>query len=50
MGNDNVATNIAIVHIQESNHFFTHFLSPNGYNALALKNKIKKVSGKSVTV
>ena len=44
------ATNMAMVHIQESNNVSTHFLLRNGYNGNAFKDTIKKVSRKSVTV
>ncbi len=49
MGDDDVATNMAMVHIQESNNVSTHFLSCNGYNGNAFKDTIKKVSRKFVT-
>ena len=49
MGNDKDATNMAMVHIQESNNVSTHFLLRNGYNGNAFKDTIKKVSRKSVT-
>ena len=50
MGDDEDATNMAMVHIQESNNVSTHFLLCNGYNGNAFKDTIKKVSRKSVTV
>ncbi|KAL7474304.1 hypothetical protein ACHAW6_000283, partial [Cyclotella cf. meneghiniana] len=50
MGDDEDATNTAMVHVQEPNNVSTHFLSRNGYNCLVFKNNIKKVSRKSVTV
>ncbi len=43
------ATNIAMVHIKESNNVSTHFLSCNGYNGNVFKDTIKKVTIKSVT-
>ena len=50
MGDDDNATNMAMVHIQESNNVSTHFLLRNEYNGIVFKNNIKKVSRKSVTV
>jgi hypothetical protein len=50
LGNDNDATNTAMLHIQESNNVSTHFLSRIGYNGEVFKNTIKKVNRKSVTV
>ena len=50
MGDDEDATNMAMVHIQESNNVSTHFLLCNGYNGNTFKDTIKKVSRKSVTV
>ena len=44
MGDDEDATNMAMVHIQESNNVSTHFLLCNGYNGNALKDTIKKVA------
>ncbi len=40
MGDDDNATNMAMVHIQESNNVSTHFLSCNGYNGNAFKDTI----------
>ena len=50
MGDDDDATNMAMVHIQESNDVSTHFLLHHGYDGNAFKDRIKKVSKKSVTV
>ena len=50
MGDGDKATNIAMVHIQESNNVSTHFLLCNGYNGNAFKDIVKKVNRKSVTV
>ena len=50
MGDDDNATNMAMVHIQESNNVTTHFLLRNEYNGNAFKDTIKKVSRKSVMV
>ena len=47
MGDDEDATNMAMVHIHESNNVSTHFLLCNGYNDNAFKDTIKKVSRKS---
>ena len=41
--------NMAMVHIQESNHVSTHFLLRNYCNGNAFKDAIKKVSRKLVT-
>ena len=50
MGDDEDATNMAMVHIQESNNVSTHFLSCNGFDGNVYKDNAKKVSRKSVTV
>jgi hypothetical protein len=50
MGDDEDATNMAMVHIQESNNVSTHFSLCNGCDDNAFKDTIKKVSRKSVTV
>ena len=50
MGDDKDATNMVMVHIQESNNVSTHFLLCNRYNGNTFKDTIKKVSRKSVTV
>ena len=50
MGDDDDATNMAMVHIQESNNVTTHFLLCNDCNGNAFKDTIKKVSRKSVMV
>ena len=50
MGDNEDATNMAMVHIQESNNVSNHFLLCNGYDGNAFKDTIKKVSRKSVTV
>ncbi len=50
LGDDDDATNTAMLHIQESNNVSTHFLSRIGYNGKVFKNTIKKVNRKSVTV
>ena len=50
LGNNDDATNTAMLHIQESNNVSTHFLSRIGYNGEVFKNTIKKVNRKSVTV
>jgi hypothetical protein len=50
MGNDDDAMNMSMVHIQESNNIFAHFLLHNGFNGNAFKDIIKKVSRQSVMV
>jgi hypothetical protein len=42
MGNDDDAMNMSMVHIQESNNIFAHFLLHNGYNGNAFKYIRKK--------
>ena len=49
IGDDKDATNMAMVHIQESNHVSTHILLHNYCNGNTFKDAIKKVSRKSVT-
>ena len=48
--NDEDATNMAMVHIQESNNVSTHFLLRNGYNGNAFKDTVKKVNRRLVMV
>ncbi len=48
MGDDNDATNVAMVHIQESNNVSTHFFL-SWYNANVFNDTIEKVPRKSVT-
>ena len=50
LGNNDNATNTAMLHIQESNNVSTHFWSSIGYNGKVFKITIKKVNRKSVTV
>jgi selenophosphate synthase len=50
MGDDDDATNMAMVHIQESNDVSTHFLLHHGYDGNAFNDRIKKISKTSVTV
>jgi hypothetical protein len=48
MGDDEDATNMTMVHIQESNNFSTKFLLCNDCDGNAFKDTTKKVSRKSV--
>jgi len=46
LGDNDDATNIVMLHIQESNNVSTHFLLRIGYNGKVFKNTIKKVNRK----